>query len=151
MGQEAAKRMSTELLGQINWLAVIVAAILYFAIGAVWYMPFSPTGRAWMTAMGFVEHPQGEWPSQAIYLAPLLGYVLVAVVTATLARALKVQTLGGGLVLGVALWLGFGLPYWMLASIFNPHAKRPGTLIGVQSSYHLIGMLVVGAVVGAWA
>jgi hypothetical protein len=141
--------MSTEILGQLNWLAVIAAAVLYFAVGAVWYMPFSPTGRAWMAAIGFVEHPQGQRPSQAIYLAPLLGYVLVAVVAAMLTRALNVQTLANGLLLGVVLWLGFGLPYWILASIFNPHAKQPGRLIAIQSGYHLIGLLVVGAILGA--
>ena len=39
--------MSADLLGQLNWLAVIVAALVYFAIGAVWYVPFTPMGRTW--------------------------------------------------------------------------------------------------------
>ena len=143
--------MGVGMLSQLNWLAVIIGVILYFAIGAVWYMPFSPTGRIWSGAIGFVAHPEGQRPSSAIYLAPLLAYVLVAIVTAMLARALGVASLTDGLYLGFMLWLGFGLPYWTLASIFNPHAKRPLTLILVQSAYHLIGMLILGALLGALA
>lgn len=141
--------MGIGMLGQLNWLAVIVATVVYFALGAVWYMPFTPMGRTWMSAIGFVQHPEGQRPSQAIYLAPLLGYLLTAIVLALLARALGANTLADGAYLGFILWLGFGLPYWTLASIFNPHAKRPITLVVVQSAYHLIGLLLAGAIIGA--
>ncbi|HEU5318696.1 MAG TPA: DUF1761 domain-containing protein [Chloroflexota bacterium] len=140
--------MGIGMLPQLNWLAVILGTILYFALGAVWYMGFSPTGRIWMRAIGFEGHPEGQRPGGAIYLAPLLAYVLVAVVTGMLARALGVATITDGAYLGFLLWLGFGLPYWTLASVFNPHAKQPGTLILVQSAYHLVGMLILGALFG---
>jgi hypothetical protein len=29
--------VSFDVLGDLNWLAVIVAALAYFAMGAVWY------------------------------------------------------------------------------------------------------------------
>ena len=31
--------MSFDALGDLNWLAVIVAAIAYFALGAIWFAP----------------------------------------------------------------------------------------------------------------
>lgn len=31
--------MSFDVLGDLNWLAVVVAAIAYFALGALWYAP----------------------------------------------------------------------------------------------------------------
>lgn len=34
--------MSFDVLGDLNWIAVIIAAVAYFAIGAIWYAP----GRA---------------------------------------------------------------------------------------------------------
>jgi hypothetical protein len=142
--------MSLEILGQLNWLAVVVAAAVYFALGAVWYMPSSPTGRAWMSAIGFTAHPEGQTPGPALYAMPLATYVLVALVTAWLARALGATTFTGGLVLGLVLWIGYALPAWTLASVFNPHAKEPGALILAQSGYHLIGLLLTGAIVGAW-
>lgn len=142
--------MNVEILGQLNWLAVIVAAVLYFGLGAVWYMPFSPTGRIWMKAIGFTAHPGGQTPSQAIYLFPIVANLLVAIVTAMLARAVGATSIMDGLGLGLVLWLGFGFSYWTLASVFNPHARQPLTLIGISGSYHLVGLLLAGAIVTTW-
>lgn len=38
--------MTLDALGQINWLAVIVATIVYFALGALWYSPVA-FGKPW--------------------------------------------------------------------------------------------------------
>ena len=43
--------MSFDILSDLNWLAVLVAALAYFAIGAVWYAPFL-FGNAWAAAGG---------------------------------------------------------------------------------------------------
>jgi len=44
--------MSTAI-SEINWLAVILAAISAFLIGCLWYEPLF--GRAWMREVGFEE------------------------------------------------------------------------------------------------
>ena len=143
--------MGFSALGDLNWLAVAIAAVAYFAVGAFWYMPMFPTGRIWQNAIGFTMHPEGQTPNRAIYAFPLLANVLVALVTGMLAKALGVASVLDGLVLGFWLWLGFGLSYWTLASIFNPHAKQPVTLLAISSLYHLVGLLIAGAVFGAFA
>src|SRR5688500_6156625 len=79
--------------GTVNWRAVIVAALAYFAIGAIWYIPATPMGQAWARAIGFTSHPgeQGQ-ANPTIYALPLLGHVVTAAVTAALANALGVQS-----------------------------------------------------------
>jgi hypothetical protein len=62
--------MTFDALGDLNWLAVIVAALAYFAIGAVWYAP-PVFGKAWMAAGGMAMPEAGTRPSPAIYLTPL--------------------------------------------------------------------------------
>lgn len=49
--------MSLDVVGDLNWLAVIVAGIAFFALEAVWYAP-PVFGRAWQRASG-VEIPEG--------------------------------------------------------------------------------------------
>jgi len=39
--------MSFDVSSDVNYLAAIVAAIAWFALGAIWYMP-AVMGRAWM-------------------------------------------------------------------------------------------------------
>jgi hypothetical protein len=43
----------------INWLAVIVATVIYFALGAVWFAPQTPIGRAWMQAADYESPTEG--------------------------------------------------------------------------------------------
>ncbi len=58
--------MSFDVLSDLNWLAVIVAALAYFAIGALWYAP-PVFGKAWMAAGGMEMPEAGARPSPAIY------------------------------------------------------------------------------------
>ncbi len=43
--------MHTGILSQINWLAVISAAIAYFVLGAIWYSK-ALFGARWATLVG---------------------------------------------------------------------------------------------------
>ena len=38
-------------LAAINWLTVVVATVIYFALGAAWFAPQTPIGKAW----GFID------------------------------------------------------------------------------------------------
>jgi hypothetical protein len=56
--------MRLDPLGDLNWLAVIVGAVIYFAIGAVWFTPI-PLGRQWQRArnrLGLDAPPTGDEP-----------------------------------------------------------------------------------------
>ena len=98
--------MSFDALSDLNWLAVIVAALAYFAIGAVWYAP-SVFGKAWMAAGGLAMPEAGTRPSPAIYLTPLIGSVLSAVALGMLAKATGTDTLEEGIALGLVVAIGF--------------------------------------------
>ena len=90
--------MTFDALGDLNWLAVIVAALAYFAIGAVWYAP-PVFGKAWMAAGGMAMPEAGTRPSPAIYLTPLVGSVLSAIALGMLAKATGTDTLEEGIAL----------------------------------------------------
>jgi len=84
-----------DVLGDLNWLAVLVAALAYFAIGALWYAP-PLFGKAWMAAGGMTTPEAGSRPSPAIYLTPLVGSVLSSVALAILAAAQAPTRCSGG-------------------------------------------------------
>jgi hypothetical protein len=44
--------MSFDVLGDLNWLVVLVAAVAYFVLGALWYAP-PVFGKVWAAAGGF--------------------------------------------------------------------------------------------------
>lgn len=62
-------------LGGLNWLAVIVSAVVYFVIGAAWFTP-AVFGKPWMAAIGFDEsRPRPEMnPMSYAGRAPACGH-----------------------------------------------------------------------------
>ncbi len=138
--------MSFETLGDLNWLAVLVAAVAYFALGGVWYAE-RVFGGAYMRGIGF-EAPPGWRPGPLLYVGPLAGAFVASVATALLARATGSDSLGEGLVLGVVVGVGYGL---VLAGIVALNQQRPGSVFAVFGTYHLVGLVLVSVIVSTWS
>jgi hypothetical protein len=43
--------VSFDTLGDLNWLAVLVSAVAYYALGAIWYAR-PALGSIWMDSIG---------------------------------------------------------------------------------------------------
>jgi hypothetical protein len=52
-----------------------------------------------------------------------------------------------GIKAGFGLWLGFVLTTWATEYIFE---VRPFSLLAVNTGFWLAGMMLMGAIVGAW-
>jgi hypothetical protein len=141
--------MSFDVLGDLNWLAVIVAALAYFILGAVWYAP-PVFGNAWMRAGG-VEMPEGYRPGVGVYLVPLIGALLSAIALGMLAEATGTDTAGEGLVLGIVAALGFALAIVLSIANFETTSKPKAMTWGaIQVGYYGIGIIIAGLIIGAW-
>ena len=141
--------MSLNVLGDVNWLAVIVGAVIYFMLGGLWYSPVF-LGKPWMRATGMETPEQGEGPGPAIYVAPLAAYLVSAIVTALLAEATGTDSLGEGLLLGGLVAIGYSVTLAAVTATFSPKMPEPMTWFWITASYNLLGLLIVGALVGAW-
>ncbi|MFN2590649.1 MAG: DUF1761 domain-containing protein [Actinomycetota bacterium] len=139
--------MSFETLGDLNWLAVLVAAVAYWVIGAVWYAP-PVLGRAWAQAGG-IAIPENQRPGPKTIVGPLLTSFVASVATAWLASATASDTVGEGLVLGLVVAVGYALTITALGALFEPKPD-PGRWALINSGYHVIGLLVVGVIVSVW-
>jgi hypothetical protein len=137
-----------ELLGDLDWLAVLVAALAYFAIGAVWYAP-PVFGKAWMAAGGMQPAEQGRGPGPAIYAVPLVGSVLSAIALAMIALASGTDDLGEGVVLGLVVGIGFAISIAFVTATFESAKPKPFVWGAVNGGYHLVGNLVAAVIVAA--
>jgi uncharacterized membrane protein len=141
--------MSFDALGELNWLAVIVAALAYFAIGAVWYAP-PVFGKAWMAAGGMAMPEAGTRPSAAIYLTPMVGSVLSAIALGMLAKATGTDSLEEGIALGVVVALGFAVAISFVTAQFESEKPKPMVWGAVNAGYHVVGNLVAAIIVASW-
>lgn len=143
--------MSFELLGDIDWLAVILAALAYFVIGAIWYAP-PLFGRAWMAAGGIADAREtGQGPGPAIYAVPLVGSVLSAIALGMIALASGTDTVGEGVVLGLVVGVGFAISIALVTATFESNKPKPFVWGAINGGYHLVGNLVAAIVIAAMA
>lgn len=132
----------------ISYLAVIVAAVVAFIFGAIWY---STLGKRWMAACGKTEaeiQNQGKVMPVGPMVITFIALLVMAWVLAGLIGHLGPGhvTVRDGVISGAFCWLGF-----VITTLAANHAfqgqKRALTVI---DGGHWLGVLVIqGAVIGA--
>ena len=142
--------MSFDLLGDVKWLAVILAALAYFVIGAIWYAP-PVLGKAWMTAGGMEMPADGQRPGPAIYVVPLIGSVLSAIALAMIAVASSTDTIGEGIVLGLVVGVGFAISISLVTATFESNKPNAMAWGAINAGYHLVGNVVAAIIIAAMA
>jgi len=132
---------------EINWLAVILAAISNFVVAAVWYSP-PLFMRPWLADTG-VSHEKfasgfGKSLGVSVVTAFLLAFTIAYV--AGLGR----EVYGGGtftaaMFSALGLWLGIAFAVALAANVFE---GRPVRLTVVQAGGTLVTMAVMGLIIG---
>jgi uncharacterized membrane protein len=142
--------MSFDLLGDVKWLSVILAALAYFVIGAIWYAP-PVLGKAWMAAGGMQMPAEGQRPGPAIYVVPLIGSVLSAIALGMFAVATGTDTIGEGIVLGLVVGVGFAISISLVTATFESNKPNAMAWGAINAGYHLIGNVVAAIIIAAMA
>lgn len=137
-----------ETLGHVNWIAAVVAAVVWFVLGAAWYI--NPViARMWQESGG-IEVPEDQAPDPLVFLYTLIAYLVASVVTAMLAVATGVSSLGEGAALGLTVGIGYALTAAAITSIYDKK-PNPVTWFWINGVFNVVGLTVVGAIIGAFA
>lgn len=132
-------------LSGLNWLAIIVAVVAFFGLGAVWYQP-RVMGRKWMEAAG-VEPPDAG-PNPMVFVGVLVAYFIMAVVLAMIARGIGASSFGDGLALGLATGVAFVAAQAWVNVTFERRSKN---LVLVNGGIGIIGHVVMAVIVTLWS
>lgn len=141
--------MSFDALGDLNWLAVIVAAIAYFALGAIWFAP-PVFGKAWIASNGGQTPQEGQRPSAKFYVVPLLTCFVSTVATAMIALSSSTDTVAEGIMLGLVVGIGFAAALAVLGAVFDTTKPQATTAAMISAGYHLVGLLIASVILAVW-
>lgn len=130
-------------MDDINWLAVVVAAVVHQALGALWYGPLF--GTAWLAGMGKTREDIGA-PGPA-YAVSALASLVAAVALATFLTLPDSVSLGSGIGYGLLAGIGFVAAAIVTQSVFEDKNR---TVTWIYVGYQIIGLAVMGAILGAW-
>lgn len=128
-----------------NYLAVVVSAVLYWLLGALWYGVLF--GQRWMTLEHLTVEQQRAMNPVLPYVITLLLNLLIAFVLAQLCAWRNANTAGRGAAIGVLLWIGIFAPITYTTYMYE---LRPKELYAINEFYPLVGLCMMGAILGFW-
>jgi hypothetical protein len=132
----------------LNWLSVLVATVVYYVLGGLWFAPWL-FGNQFHAGLAFTPAPGWRAPVRA-YVVPFLGCLAATTATAVLARMTGASSLADGLTLGAIVGIGYGAAVAGTDAV-GPTVPGPGRVAAVVCGYHVVGLLIVGAIVTLWS
>lgn len=130
----------------MDFFAVLVAAAVGFAIGALWYGVFS---KQWVAASGVPTDEKGAPKGGGMPLTYLGAYLCIVVVAGMMRHVFAmadIDTLMKGVMAGGGIGLFFIAPWITLNVLF---AMRPKALAMIDGGYSAIACAAMGIVLVA--
>jgi len=136
----------------INWLAVVTAAVAFFALGAIWYGPVF--GKLWQKGAGLSDDDiknsnMGKTFGAAFVFALLISVGMGLFFFGFPAEPGCEAEMDGGM--GAMYGLMTGI-FFLFPSIGMNYtfAKKPISYILIDAGYHIVAYTIVGTILGAW-
>jgi len=132
----------------VNYLAIVVAAVVAWLAGAGWY---TSLGKVWTAAIGMTPEQMQQAKSRPgahlPFLYTFIAQLVMAWVLAGVLGHIGALTLRGGVISGAFCWLGFVITTLVVSYTF---AMRNWRLLLIDGGYWLLVLVLMGGIIGAW-
>lgn len=125
----------------IDWVVVIVAAVVNMVIGFIWYSKWL-FGPMWTK----LSHHTTKNPHISTYVMSAVNSLLIAFFLAYFETYLGVTTVTDGMFAGFLCWLGFVMTTQIGAVLW---CRKPWNLFLINTGFKLFSFLVMGGLLGA--
>lgn len=133
-------------ISTINWLAVLVSTLLFYALGALWYAP-PVFGKAWMKEIGMNQDDAKKNVNMTKIL--ITTFILSLIMVVNLAFFVSGPTIGAteGALYGFLTGFGWVAMSIALTALYEQRSLR---YILINAGYLTVGFTMVGLILGAW-
>jgi hypothetical protein len=125
-------------------LGVIVIAVIYFFLGAIWYSKIL-FGNMWMESIGKTEDELEMKPIN--FIVSFIIAFIMALFLAIVLELIGAINLINGVLIGLVIWIGFVATFGLYDVLYQD--KNFKTYI-IDILYHLMGLLIAGIILGLW-
>lgn len=135
----------------INYLAVLVCAVLSMVVGAIWYGPLF--GRNWMEIIGANSMSPEEREKKKKKMMSMYGvqFLLALLQIYVLAYLITSWVNANGIKLSIFIWLGFIFTTLAGSSLWGGDSSRIAWMrFVIQAGYQLVMAIIFGFVLTAW-
>jgi hypothetical protein len=144
LGESNGKQVAVMDFSDLNWMAVVAAAVSSFVLGGLWYGPIF--GKAWQQQLGLSDEKIAASNPAFIFG---LAFVLTLVVATALAALLNVlmpeANVVAGLLIGVEISMVFVVSAFGINYLFARHSMA---LFGIDAGYMVLMFALMGAILG---
>lgn len=128
----------------LNWLAIIVAAISAFVLGGLWYSPLMFVKR-WMKETGITEEDTKRTNMIRLFG---LAFLLSLIASFFLAMFLGPKAGAGfGAIAGFMAGFGWVFTFMGISYLFE---SRTFVHFLINAAYSVISLTIMGFIIGAW-
>ncbi|HVZ57253.1 MAG TPA: DUF1761 domain-containing protein [Chitinophagaceae bacterium] len=139
--------MQPAIFAQVNWLAVLVAGLAYFILGALWYSKVlfgSPWARLHQVP---VRDPAARRGMGLMMLSSLVLMLLTSAGMALLVVRMDLHLAVSGLKIGLVTGLCFAAAAVSISLVYQ---RKPSALFLIDGGYQLIGNILAGLILVLW-
>ncbi|HXX63441.1 MAG TPA: DUF1761 domain-containing protein [Bacteroidota bacterium] len=130
----------------MNYLAILVAAVVNMIIGALWYSPLL-FAKPWMALNNMTPESMKNVNPGPLYaqsfIATLVTYFFLAMAIQLTSAATAID----GMKTAFCVWLGFITTVQFTANVFSPKKIQAYFL---DTGYQLAAILVAGVILALW-
>lgn len=138
--------MGTDVFSNLPWLAILVAGVAYFALGAVWYSFIFK--NAWIKASGVnVNDPNMKKGVAQTMLASLVLMIVASLGLALFLSKTGVDSWMTGAKVGLVAGVCFSATSICISYLYE---KRPWMLHFINAGYNVAGCVVAGIILAIW-
>lgn len=133
-------------LARINWMSVVLATIVGFGLGAIWFNQ-KVFGEAWMTDLGVPRENLMKGSMAQMMGINFVMTLLTAIGVAWLIRLTGAKSLVGGVKVGLLCAFAFVVTSYVGDA---QYAKTKNRFVAITAGYRSAMITVMGAILGAW-
>ncbi len=139
--------MNSEIFSTMNWLAILVAAIAYFMLGAIWYSK-ALFGSKWAALVGLNMNDPDKSKGMAKMMVGTFVLILVTCIgIAFFVNRIDLTVLMSGIKLGLITGICFATTAVSISFIYE---SRPTGLYFIDCGYHLVGHIIAAIIIVLW-
>ncbi len=132
-------------LSNINYIALAVSVVVYFAIGAVWFSVLF--GKVWIALTGVQMTEDSKKNVGKIFGVTFVINILICAGVACLVSMVNPADIMSAVHLGLTA----GVCFMFAPCAMNyMYAQRPFKLVLIDAGYHVVSILTVTVIMSMW-
>lgn len=128
---------------KLNHLAIIILALVYMPISALWYGLFA---QPWLAYNGLTAE-EAQAVNPVVYLIAFAGAIVLYYGMAILFRRMRIESAQAGALSASLIWLAFLFTQGLTQNLFSIEAWQ---LAFIDQGNTFVSIVLGGAVLGAW-